>query len=820
MNWVNYDDVLAQLRASGLVVSAIEASDIGVRRRCRVADADAERRGWYHLHELNTDAGASLLVGSFGIWRGSDPGSQRIELRKHVLTIDQHTALKERIKQDQQRERARRHAEGERAGRAANEMWQRLSHTGECDYLQRKGVEAFGVRYSPSGAMAVPLLDVHGVVHGLQLIFPKGHKRAKQLERDKDFWPRGLVKQGRFFLIGSPMSARVLLLAEGYATGASLHMATGLPVAIGFDAGNLQHVAKALGARYRGVKILICGDDDYLVKCRACSGFTLSALAECSHCGAPQRAGNAGIAGAENAAIVVDGGAWTVPRFAAERPLSRKGPTDFNDLHALEGLQAVRRQVEDRIQALGWAGLAAGSAGARTAHGEGEGDDSLTVITSASELRDRFSLVYEMTDTVFDAQEHKLVPLGSMRNICSSRQVHKWWMESLDKKIARVAEVGFDPTERDPKVRCNLWGGWPTRPRAGTCTKLLELGEYLCSDDIRARELWGWMLKWLAYPVQHPGAKMKTALVLHGPQGTGKNVFFEAYMQIFGEYGRVIDQEAIEDKFNDTFSRKLFIVADEVVARQELFHTKNKLKGLVTGRTIRINPKNVGAYHEVNHLNVVFLSNEPQPMVLERDDRRYCIIWTPPKLEPAFYHEVIAEIEAGGIEALHDHLLHLDIGDFGPATLPPMTQAKADLIELSLDSSERFYNEWIRKELPLVVGPVRTEDLYEAYRHWSTRQGVAKPAQMSTLVGALSKRPGVMKERKRHFVQRAATAETMSTILWPPGADRTLGMRPLSDCLAEFSDDLIRWKRPAGIGGGGSGNGSDSRPTPPDDDPF
>ena len=39
-----------------------------------------------------------------------------------------------------------------------------------------------------------------------------------------------------------------------------------------------------------------------------------------------------------------------------------------------------------------------------------------------------------------------------------------------------------------------------------------------------------WVLKWLAYPIQHPGAKMRTALVLHGPQGTGKNMFFEAIM--------------------------------------------------------------------------------------------------------------------------------------------------------------------------------------------------------------------------------------------------------------------------------------------------
>jgi hypothetical protein len=116
---------------------------------------------------------------------------------------------------------------------------------------------------------------------------------------------------------------------------------------------------------------------------------------------------------------------------------------------------------------------------------------------------------------------------------------------------------------------------------------------------------------------------MRSALVVHGGQGVGKNLFFEAVMRIYGEYGSVIDQAAVEDKFNDWASRKLFMVADEVVARAELWHLKNKLKGIVTGTLIRINSKNVTAWEESNHVNLVFLSNERQPVAVESDDRRY-----------------------------------------------------------------------------------------------------------------------------------------------------------------------------------------------------
>lgn len=90
-------------------------------------------------------------------------------------------------------------------------------------------------------------------------------------------------------------------------------------------------------------------------------------------------------------------------------------------------------------------------------------------------------------------------------------------------------------------------------------------------------------------------------------------------------------------------------VADEVVARTEVYHLKNKLKALITGDRIRINPKNIQAYEEDNHANLVALSNEAMPVVLEEDDRRHAMIWTPEKLTEDFYKEVLADIRAAAL---------------------------------------------------------------------------------------------------------------------------------------------------------------------------
>lgn len=279
-------------------------------------------------------------------------------------------------------------------------------------------------------------------------------------------------------------------------------------------------------------------------------------------------------------------------------------------------------------------------------------------------------------------------------------------------------------------------------------------------------EVWSWVLKWLAYPIQNPGAKMKTALVFHGPQGAGKNMFFEVVAKIYGRYGLVVDQDAVEDKFNSIFSARLFLIADEVVARQELYHTKNKLKGFITGETIRINPKNIAARTEKNQLNVVFLSNESQPLVLEELDRRYMVVWVPEKLPPHFYSKIKSEIDAGGIEALHEFLLSIPLNDFAPHTLPMMTKAKLDLIDMSMNSTERFWHMYKSAQIDgITPRPIRSEDFGDLYRAWCSRSGIKNPAPNHILTGTIGKRSDAHKGQGRYHDTAGKTK--MATFIFP-----------------------------------------------------
>jgi hypothetical protein len=86
-------------------------------------------------------------------------------------------------------------------------------------------------------------------------------RRLSQKARilSKRFMPGGRVK-GCYYAIGKPQG--VLIVCEGFATGASIFECTGHAVAVAFNAGNLEAVAVALRRKYPDYKIVVAADDD------------------------------------------------------------------------------------------------------------------------------------------------------------------------------------------------------------------------------------------------------------------------------------------------------------------------------------------------------------------------------------------------------------------------------------------------------------------------------------------------------------------------------------------------------------------------------
>ena len=302
-----------------IMAAGIEAPDDihgdGAIHRFSPSGRGNDKAAWYMLH---TDG---IPAGAFGDWRS---GLQSTWCAKsdNAMTDAEREAHRQRIKAMKAQRDADLMATQQAASETAAALWQKADAAAAHLYLITKGIQPYGVKIF-SDKLLIPMRDTAGTLHSLQAIAPDGGKR---------FHPGGRVK-GCYHSIGKPTG--VLIVCEGYATGASIHECTGQAVAVAFNAGNLEPVALELRAKYPDLKIIVAADDDHLTD------------------------GNPGLIKATAAAQAV-GGLLSMPLFPAGR-LDKA--TDFNDLHQLAGADAVKEGIDNAIELIAVSTGIAGDSG-------------------------------------------------------------------------------------------------------------------------------------------------------------------------------------------------------------------------------------------------------------------------------------------------------------------------------------------------------------------------------------------------------------------------------------------------------------------------
>jgi putative DNA primase/helicase len=725
-------DAETQIRAA----LGVELPAGGLQCDGRIHRFGPKRRCWYVLREYTTKRGARVVVGRFGDWK---LGQVALEVERTQLADDEWREFQRRREADARREAERRAQRAHHAANRARQQWMSASVEGSSPYLARKGVTGEFVKYFTDGTVLVPAWRFdqpnergQATMVGLQKIAPDGTKRFN----------RGMEKQGAAHRIGKqPVEGEPMLLAEGLATALTLREATdrAYPVFIAFDAGNLLPVAKILRERYPKSPLLVCADDDWK-----------TTLPD----GDPH---NTGVVAAGLVAAKIPLSLFARPIFP---PGTERGDkdTDFNDLAARAGLPAVREQLLAAIAIFDGPAPAPQEGGVSPAADKSGKVEkrkrkapAADEIERAQAMRKRYVLI-EGTETAWDTERHALTKVSALR--LQWGDAFKLWIEGhWGRRQVWRENVVFDPScSVDPATHINLFDGFPIAPSPDVPpTKWLTLLQFLCGEaDQDQAPITDWVLKWLAYPLQHPGAKMKTAIVMHGQEGAGKNVLFNAVQDLYGRHGGMIGQQQLESQFTGWMSAKCFLIANEVLSRQELRQHIGKLKGLVTEATVMVNEKNLPERAEANVCNLVFLSNELQPLWIDAHDRRYAVIRTPAAREDAFYREVGAELAAGGLAGLYHYLLHLDLGDFSEHTKPPMTEAKAQLANLGRSSPQLFFEAWRDGELDLPYGGAALlEDLFKAYRIFCARIGERNPAKINRFSAELVDCGATKRERQR-----------------------------------------------------------------------
>lgn len=198
----------------------------------------------------------------------------------------------------------------------AARLWDKCAKAGSSDYLTRKRITGHGVRFMKD-VIVVPMRVGPDLV-SLQFIGTDGSKR---------FMKDGQIDGAYFSIAKTSDDLGRIVICEGYATGCSIRQATGYPVIIAFNAGNLGHVAKAMRGKYPDADIIIAADNDQWTT---------------KPDGTPW---NPGIEKAQTAASAIGGAFVIAPQVPPDDEARR---TDWNDIHCTDGLEHVSGPIMER----------------------------------------------------------------------------------------------------------------------------------------------------------------------------------------------------------------------------------------------------------------------------------------------------------------------------------------------------------------------------------------------------------------------------------------------------------------------------------------
>ena len=250
------------------------------------------KSGWYVCYEESA---------VFGSWK--------TDTKIHVnLNNNDGLSKYPTIKSDKKQEQERRDKEYEEHLMVANEATDIIAETTPATtvYLQKKGIIDFKVLVTNNDIIIVPMQDIYGKIWSIQKIFYNGRKS----------FLKGGRKKACFNILGDTDNIKHLYFCEGYATGISIHIATKSTVIVSFDIHNLQDVVHDYRQSFPEISFTIAADNDKYKEI------------------------NIGLKLAKKTAEKYDCRV-EIPYFTDE---SNK-PTDFNDLHYLEGIEEVRKQL-------------------------------------------------------------------------------------------------------------------------------------------------------------------------------------------------------------------------------------------------------------------------------------------------------------------------------------------------------------------------------------------------------------------------------------------------------------------------------------------
>jgi len=652
---------------------------------------------------------------------------------------------------------ARQHAT---AAATAARIWAKASETGpEHSYIARKAITAYGARHDLVGSLVLPVFGPDGELQSVQRIGINGVKR---------FLKNAAMKSGRM-IIGELENGKPIIIAEGWATACSIREATGEAVVVGFSGNNLAVVATDLRRKFPDSPLVIAGDLDAHGK------------------------------GLEYAQAAADAGAPAdilLPKFADGRAAG-----DWNDLHQVEGIDAVRRQLITTTEAasrevMSFLAPALSKCDARDGT---RSTRSLTELGNAQRLHDNNGdnikfvfdvkawLIWRARSWQWDtdgaavrsmaAQLPRTVYAEGLGFPDHAEHFAKWARKSSEQKTIRAAAallsdfgpvrlpmahidadsfvVGFDQARQvidltTGTARAATPADFVTKSLSagsiGNPSRAVRWRQFLQEVFEGDQELIDWLQKFCGYLLTGT-TQEHIFLFLHGHGANGKSVFIEVLKHIMGDYARAIASETLSESKRNAGSASPDL-ADIVGARLVLCAetednaalAESLVKGLVSGDSMAARPLYCAPFQFTPVLKLIMAGNH-RPIVRGNDHG----IWRRVRLVP--FNRTFTEDERdpkllAKLKAESSHILAWILAGCLAWQRNGLADTPAKVREATdaYQVDQDLTGAWLSEcTARSTHGESTSRDLYDNYKAWSIDNG-HRPVSNAVLGRRLSER--------------------------------------------------------------------------------
>lgn len=310
----------------------------------------------------------------------------------------------------------------------------------------------------------------------------------------------------------------------------------------------------------------------------------------------------------------------------------------------------------------------------------------------------------------------------------------KRYLQLFSNDLNRYRSIDFAPNNTDPRL-FNLWSGFTARlvdkPQLDQVELILKHIQDVYCDGCQIS--YEYFLDLLYYILKYPEKPLGVATFIFSKRhGSGKNIILD-FLEEF-VFGKALSHytaglENVLEKHNHLLKSKKIVIVDELASASDKFMNNfDRLKSMLTGPRLEINPKGVNQYTIKNVLAWFLISNHDDCLRLEPSDRRYFCLNVSEKYigNTQYFNRLASTFNQDTGDAFYSYILQRgDARDINIRT-PPMNKFKREIISKGWSSSVRFLFELSQRDTEgktddsdddddsLVTGAV----LYRKYTEW------------------------------------------------------------------------------------------------------